>query len=364
MKILHLAYEDPAAPGAGGGSVRTAEINRRLSSRHDITAVVASYEGARERDEFGVRWVPVGRAEGRAGRLAYFASLPREVRRRRFDLLVDDFGAPFSTSFSPLFTKRPVVASVQWLFARDMARKYHLPFDVIEAAGLRQYSDFIAVSAWLADVIRRRRPKATIETIVNGVDPLAFGSMPTEPQYLVFLGRLDVRQKGIDMLVDIYRRLKASVINVPNLLIVGDGPDRGRVQQMVDKSGLADRVTLTGRVDGAAKYELLRAAHAVLMPSRFETFGIVAAEALACAIPIVAFDVGPLREVAERGGAALIRPFDVDAFATRAAEIIADRDVRRRLGVVGRSWARRYEWNEIASQQERHYLAAVAASGR
>lgn len=49
--------------------------------------------------------------------------LHRELRRRPYDLVVEDFGAPFSVGFAPLTTRRPVIASVQWLFARQMRAK-------------------------------------------------------------------------------------------------------------------------------------------------------------------------------------------------------------------------------------------------
>src|SRR5918997_2143896 len=170
MRILHLAYEDPLQPVSGGGSVRVREINRRLAERHEITNLVAAYPGAEPRVEDGVRWVPIGaRTRKKIAQLSYFALLGREVARRPHDLVVEEFGAPFSTGFSPLFTKKPVVASVQWLFASQMREKYRLPFDEVEGYGLRFYSDFIAVSDWLARDLRARRPGAHVETIPNGV---------------------------------------------------------------------------------------------------------------------------------------------------------------------------------------------------
>src|SRR5919107_3927405 len=133
MRILHLAYEDPAQPGSGGGSVRTREINSRLARRHQITAVVAGYPGARPRVEGGVRWIPLGTHSGtKLDRLIYFAGLGLAIRRYPHDLLVEDFGAPFSVGLGPLWTRRPVIASVQWLFANEMRQKYGLPFDLAE----------------------------------------------------------------------------------------------------------------------------------------------------------------------------------------------------------------------------------------
>ncbi len=364
MRILHLAYEDPLQPGSGGGSIRAREINRRIAGRHEITALVAGYPGAKPRVEDGIRWVPVGpRTGAKIDRLAYFALLGLEVVRRPHDLVVEEFGAPFSVGLSPLFTKKPVVASVQWLFASQMREKYRLPFDRVEGYGLRFYSDFIAVSDWLARDLRARRPGAHVETIPNGVEEIAYEAEATTPKHLLFVGRLDIAHKGGDFLLEILarvRRLRGG--RVPPLVIVGDGPDRGTMERQARQMGLSQSVEFRGRVEGPEKYRLIADAHAVLMPSRHETFGMVAVESLAAGGSLVAFDVGPLREVAGidgTTGARLVPPFDLDAFAREVVGLIDVPRSARRLREAGRRWARRYDWDEIAARQEKHYLRAV-----
>ena len=137
MKILHLGFEDPLMPGAGGGSVRTHEINRRIVRRgHQVTVLTTKYPGSAERNQDGVHYVPVGFGTGnnRLSRLlGYVICLPRAVRRRPgAHLLVEDFFAPFSTMAAPLWTKRPTVGMVQWLHAREKAREYKIPFHLLE----------------------------------------------------------------------------------------------------------------------------------------------------------------------------------------------------------------------------------------
>ena len=362
MRILHLAYEDPAQPGSGGGSVRTREINRRLSERHQITALVAGYPGAKPRVEDGIHWVPIGPCSGtKADRLSYFALLGPALRRFSYDLVVEDFGAPFSVGFAPLFTRKPVVASVQWMFASEMRSKYHLPFDWVEQFGLRFYHDFIAVSEWLAEMIRARRPGARVQVIANGIEALAFSVEPAAPRHLLFVGRLDTEQKGCDLLLESVARARAALGDaLPPLIVLGDGPDRSALERQARQLGLSDTVEFRGRVDGLTKYQLMASAYAVLMPSRFETFGMVAVEALAAGAPIVTFDVGPLREVAGGGGARLVAPFDVDAFAREITALVAQPEIVAQLRQQGRRWAGRYNWDQLALQQEAHYMETVA----
>jgi glycogen synthase len=361
MRILHLAYEDPRQPGSGGGSVRTLEVDRRLAERHEVTALVAAYPGARERIEDGVRWVPIGPPRrGRLPRLAYFAMLAPEVRRRRADVVVEDFGAPFGAAMSPLVARAPVVASVQWLFARQMRAKYGLPFDAVESAGLHLYDDFIAVSDWLADEIRRRRPAARVQTIANGVDQAAFRTATRPAEHLLFVGRLDREQKGTDLLVDIASHLHDMLgASMPPLLVAGDGPARRETERAMAVRGLDGRVRFLGRVEGTDKFELMASACCLLMPSRFETFGLVAVEAQAAGAPVVAFDVGPLREVAQGGGARLARPFDTSAFAREAAAFVERPALREEVAAQGRAWAARYDWDRIALAVEAHLERAV-----
>lgn len=367
MRILHLGYEDPAQPGSGGGSVRTREVNRRLAANHEVTVLTAGYPGAEPRVEDGVRWEPLWpRSGSKIDRLAYFALLGPAIARHPHDLLVEDFGAPFGPGFSPIYTRKPVVAVVQWLFAHEMREKYHLPFDKVEAAGMKLYSDFIVVSGWLAETFRHRVPKAAVSVIPNGIEPLAYKVVAQAPRHLLFVGRLDVMQKGCDLLVKIALRTRELLgERMPPILIAGDGPDRGLIEAAIQSEGVGDVVHLLGRVDGATKYQLMADSYAVLMPSRFETFGMVAVEAQAAGAPLIAFDVGPLREVASGGGARLVAPFDLDAFAAEVADLVANANETAVLRETGRRWARRYDWDEIAGAQERIYLEMAARrSGR
>lgn len=365
MRILHLAYEDPKQPGSGGGSVRTFEIDRRLVARgHEVTAVAAAYPSSRPRIDAGIRWEHLGpRRSGMTPRLAYFAMLGPVLRRHDSDIVVEDFGAPFSVGMTPLYTRRPVVASVQWLFAGQMREKYRLPFDLVEKAGIRSYGDFIVVSDWLAGEVRRRRPDAFVETIPNGVEPLAFTTVARPASHLAFVGRLDIAQKGGDLLIGIASRLMTLLgTAMPTIEVIGDGPDGARMQALVARAGLEHVVRFRGRLEGTGKFDLMAGAHAVLMPSRFETFGMVAVEAQAAGVPVVTFDVGPLAEVAGPGGARLVRPFDLDAFAAETALIVTGAHNREELGRMGRAWAARYDWDRIADRQEQHYLESLSRS--
>jgi glycogen(starch) synthase len=364
MRILHLGFEDHRMPGAGGGSVRTHEMNKRLvAAGHEVTVLTTGYAGAAERVQDGVRYVPVGAGRGanRLSRLAgYVSGLPAAARRYPdVDLVVEDFFAPFSTMAAPLWTGRPTIGIVQWLHARAKAREYGLPFQLVERAGVRRHHHLIAVSRGTADQLLAMNPRLRVDVIGNGVDPQAFTTTPRTGSDIVFLGRLEIVGKGLDLLLSAWAKACAHV--ECRLIVAGGGPDEPRVRARVAALGLSDRVSFTGWVRGAEKFRLLASARLVVVPSRHETFGLVALEALASATPVIAFDIPCLREVVPSGAGWRIPPFDVNALAKRIIETHADDEQLAAAGRAGRAFAESYDWDVLACLQADAYRAALDA---
>ena len=358
MRIVHLAFEDWRKPGSGGGAVRTREVAERLAPRHDVTLLVTPYRGARPRIERGVRYIPVGYPLGYwGGIVSYFLAVPFVARRLEADLVVEDFAAPIGSVLPRLWTRRPVVAVVQWLNAKEKAAQYHLPFHLVEAMGVRSHREFVAMSRDLAGKIREGNVSARIAVIPNGVPAAAFTVSTPRGDDVLYLGRLEIAQKGLDLLLTAIAAVRHQLPG--RLVLAGDGPDRKILRSRVERLGLSDRVTFLGRVDGDDKLRLLAGARVVAMPSRFETFGMVAAEALACGTPVVAFEIPSLREVVAPGTGILVPAFDVNAFAEALVALATDTARILELGARGREHARSYDWDQIAEQQEQVYRRAT-----
>jgi N-acetyl-alpha-D-glucosaminyl L-malate synthase BshA len=121
-------------------------------------------------------------------------------------------------------------------------------------------------------------------------------------------------------------------------VLVGDGPEYGRTRELVEGLGLTDRVRFVGVVDEVAP--LLAEADLLLLPSETESFGLVALEAMASGVPVIASRVGGLPEVVEHGVSGFLEPVgDVDAMADRALAILSDCATRNRFGRAGRERA-------------------------
>jgi glycosyltransferase involved in cell wall biosynthesis len=360
MRILHLDPDDMGNPLSGGGPVRTWEIYRRLARRHEITVLTPTFPGSTPRlDRDGIRYERLGRKVGDHGsshHLTFLASLPAAVRRHDYDLLVEDLMPPCAATWTPWFARRgrPLIASVQWFFAREYTRRLHLPFHWGEEYGIRMYRHFIVLTESMAGTIAARHPRADIRLVPNGVADDLFQIAPNAGEFLLYLGRIEIHAKGLDLLL-------AALALVPEaerlpVVVAGSGHEQARWEALLDESGMRPWVRLAGHVDAAERNRLLGACRCLIMPSRIETFGMTIAEANAAATPVIVWDSSPMTEVAAPSSLR-VPPFDVAALAAALAMIrsASDEEVVNR-GVQARQWARRYDWDSAARAQEDFYL--------
>lgn len=364
MKILHIDPDDIDNPLSGGGPVRTYEIYRRLAQRHEITVLTPTFEGATpEIVRDGVRYIRLGRKIGGHGsspHITFFFAFPRALKRYDYDLLVEDFMPPMSATFTPVWRgRRPLVASVQWWFAEALSQQYHLPFFLGERYLMRLYRRFIVLTEAMKELIQSRHARAAIAVVPNGVDDRLFALAPHFGDFVLYLGRIELEDKGVDLLLRAYARIPERE-RLP-LRLAGTGFQWDRCQRLVEELDLRAWVTFLGKVDGEGRAALLTECRFVCVPSRRETFGMVIAEACAAGKPVVLFDRWPMNEVAPREACILVEPFSIDAYgdAMRAMLRSSDGDLAAR-GERCRTSAVRYDWDRIALQQEQVYQHALA----
>lgn len=362
LRVLHLGFEDPRMPGSGGGSVRTREIDRRLAAAGmGVTVLTTRYPGCVDGVYDGVRYehVGIGRGSNRLTRLlGYVAVLPAAVHAHRdADLVVEDFLPPFSSMAVPLWTRRPVVGMVQWLHAREKARQYKLPFHLVERVAVRTHRSLITVSQGTAERLHAMNPAASVTVIGNGYDPEISAQPHRLGHDVLCIGRLELGGKGLDLLLAAWARASREVEG--DLVVAGHGPDEMRVRRLADHLGITARVRFVGWVSGAEKARLLAGSRLVVVPSRAETFGIVAVEALAAGTPVVAFDIPCLREVVPSDCGRLVPPFDVEALAGAIVDLYPRAEHLLALGAAGRSFAAGYDWDDLARRQAEVYSATV-----
>lgn len=371
MRILHLAFEDHRRPGAGGGSHRNWEVNRRLAAAgHDVEVVTAAYPYARPRVEEGVRYRHIGDGHGYfRSILSYHACLvPTALAVRRYavkpDVVVEEFAPPWSSLGASRLTGISNIGMVQGYFAAEKAAEYRVPKGLlvgIEKFGTRRHPQLIALSGDLAGRLEAAAPKSIVHRIGMGLDQeeiaRALGSGVDKVQgRIVFLGRLEVAQKGLDLLLQCVDLLEPAGAH---LLLAGDGRDQRAVAERVRECGAQDRVTLLGRVDGDEKWRLLASAQVCVVPSRYETFGLSALESLACGTPVVGFEIPCLRETVPRQAGQLVTPFDLREFRQALAELLADPGRCAEMGRAGRAYAASFSWGAVADATLSVYRGAI-----
>ena len=369
MRVLHLAFEDHLRPGSGGGSLRNREVNSRLSAMgHTVDVVAANYPGAQSRVEDGVRYRHCGLSRSYAFSLiSHQLCLPAVVaaatRRVQPDVIVEEF-APLTSSLGVgYWTRIPTVGVAQGFFAEEKAREYRLPPRLlvgIQQWGTRSHRQLVAVSEEVKRQLVDVSTASTVTVIPNGVDCAAaelarhFSTRQTV-NVVVFLGRLEIRQKGLDVLLGAMSRTDRRI----SLLIAGDGKDKKKIEAAIAEAGLQDRVQLVGAVHGEAKWRLIADAGLLVQPSRYETFGISVLEAMACGTPVVASDLPCLRELLPATAGLLVPADDPVALARGIDGLLAVPEQLRAMQQAGPEIASRYDWDTIARAQLAVYERAA-----
>jgi D-inositol-3-phosphate glycosyltransferase len=181
---------------------------------------------------------------------------------------------------------------------------------------------------------------------------------------LLYVGRL-APIKGLETLLDAMARLRAAGTRVHLSIVGGDTDEPLNGHEGALRARLA-RLDLGGTVTfvGAQPQERLRAWYAAadttVLPSHYESFGMVAMEAMACGIPVVASRVGGLQTTVRDGVTGLLVPdHDPAALADALDRLLGDPDLRFRLGREGVQWAARHRWPCIAEAVCREYAALV-----
>jgi D-inositol-3-phosphate glycosyltransferase len=184
----------------------------------------------------------------------------------------------------------------------------------------------------------------------------------------LYVGRL-APIKGLDTLLDALARVREHGRPLRLLVIGGDTDEpldghEGQLRRRVQRLGLGQAV----RFLGAQTQDTLRAyyvaADVTVLPSYYESFGMVALEAMACGSPVIASRVGGLTSTVRDGVTGFLVPEgDAPALAARLDAVLADPDLRWRLGREGVRWAARHRWPCVAEAICREYARLQPRAG-
>jgi len=360
VRILLLNYEFP--PLGGGGGVACFDVARHLAKRHHVDVVTTGFEGVPSfelRDGVRIHRVPVLARKHRetATKLSMLMYLPAAVRTvlqlsrtQPYDVMNTWFAVP-TGPVGALLSRLLGLPNLLTLVGGDlydpskrMSPHRSAPMRAAVRWVLRSATSVTAISS---DTMARARDyfgfSRAIEVIQLGVDRPEFSpaertdlGLSDDKFYVVSVGRLVPRKAFADLIAAMVAIDAAEV----ELLIVGEGPERGRLESLAERLGVANRVHLMGLLSEERKYQLLAASDVFALTSMHEGFGLVFLEAMHCGLPIVATDEGGQRDILEDGKTGfLVQPGDVAAVAAKIAWLRERPEECRLLGLHNRKRA-------------------------
>lgn len=362
MKILHILYDSIGNPWfGGGGAIRNQEIYKRMAKRHKITVLAGAYPYAvKETMVDGVKYIRLGTGNNVWQSLfSYSFNIFWYRNYEGYDLVVKDL-LPVCPVYTPfLRSEIPVIASIQnmeYYFFNTYKLLGILPWMNHEIS-IRVYKNYLLTAHSMHNLLKKKTVKdANITIIPYGIEDELFDVVPLEEDYILYLGRFDIFQKGLDTLLQSFKIVSEKFPQI-ELVFAGGGREEIKLKKLVEYLSLTPKVRFIGRVNGEKKRDLLKNCLFACRPSRFESFGLGALEASACGKAVIVSKVaGNLEVVKENETALIVEPDDIKQLALVMIELSENREKRKQLGESGRIWAKNFNWNNLTQKQEEFYL--------
>ena len=274
--------------------------------------------------------------------------------RGRFDAVIDEVNTvPF---FTPLWAGIP-----RFLLIHQLAREvwwYESPFPVnavgfaAEPLYLRLYrsTPAFAVSPSTISDLHRLGFRAPVTLVPEGLEPINVPTV-TRPSTasFIYVGRLAPSKRVHDVLT----AFAAFARSHPDsrLGLVGDGAAgyTARLRHQALRLGIEGRVDFWGRLDADAKHRRMAMAHALLMTSVREGWGLVVTEAAACGTPSIVYDVPGLRDAVQHEQTGLVVPPTPQRLAEAMQRLVGDPRLQQRLGVAAKAASAAFSWDRTAA---------------
>lgn len=354
LRTVHCIYDDPKNPWVGGGgAMRVFEIYRRLAGRVDATVITGNFPNARDEAIDGVHYRRLGaRSPYPWSRWSYARAATDYLSRAEYDVALFDFSAYTPIRIPP---HRPVGLVVHMLHGPTAVRRWgRIGGRVVrrtERRMLRRARWISTTSRWMLCQLEPLIVPGTHIRIVGSGVPDEFARVERhEENYLLYYGRFDLFQKGLDTLLEAFSQVVRRHPEL-ELRIAGRGKDAGRIIRLARELKIEQRVRILSDVDRNTVLSLFAGALALVMPSRLEGLPMVPAEAMAAGVPVIATSAGAVPEVvAPPEGGILISPDDPAALADAVLALVEDPARRVALSRSARRSAARFSWDTVAEQ--------------
>jgi glycosyltransferase involved in cell wall biosynthesis len=388
MRILHVVTAfprqkgDPIAPWL-------VELLQRLRARgHEIEVLASSYRGLGDQDQDGIRVHRFRYFPARWERLTHEETAPDRMRRSPLYAIMPLFFlvAGMRRAWSLARERRYDIVHVHWPMPMVLlgwaARRAHrmpmvttfygielrwvqsrLPFlKWLVRRAARTSSQAVAISSYTARELRKFAdvPIEVIPYTAELPPPAAATASREGDRSILFVGRL-IERKGVHHLVRALGMLRHRT--AARLVVIGDGPERPRLEQLAREVGVAEHVDFRGRVSDEDLRRAYAGADVFVLPSVLdarqdtEGLGVVLLEAMNYSVPVIASDIGGITDIVqhERTGI-LVPPGDERVLADALSRVLTDSELSRTLGEAGRQRLHdAFSWDRIVAQWEEVY---------
>ena len=216
---------------------------------------------------------------------------------------------------------------------------------------LETYNHIICVSNFVRDdIVARGFAPEKVSTVPSCLNTLPEMS-DEEGDFILSLGRL-VKTKGLDYMMDAMRDIDCK------LVICGKGPELKRLNKLVRKFKLEDKVEIKGWVSDEEKEELMSTCKMFVMPSIFESLGLTALEVMSYGRPMVCTDVNGLPETVGEGGI-IIPAKDPKAISNAVNSLLENNEKRKEFGIAARKQTEKFLWENHIDEILRIYQSVI-----
>ncbi len=289
------------------------------------------------------------------------------IKFEKIDLLHVHYAIPHATIAyivkSILATKGIKIPVVTTLHGTDITLVGTDPsFTPVVEFSINQSDGVTAVSEDLKkDTLRNFSIEKDIRVIYNFIDFERFRKIdkehfkkalaPEGEKILIHTSNFR-KVKRVDDVIKIFAKVNQDIPS--KLLLIGDGPERQRLEDLCRKMEICDDVRFLGKQD--AIEELLAVSDLFLIPSENESFGLAALEAMACHVPVISSDAGGLPELNIHGYSGCVLPIgDVDDMSKHAIELLQDPDLLAKYKNQAYERSREFDIDKILPLYEQFY---------
>jgi glycosyltransferase involved in cell wall biosynthesis len=382
MRILHVVTAFPRGPDDPITPWLVELLQRLRAAGHEVEVFTSAYKGSPDQTFAGIpvhrfryfprRWENLTHEETAPDRMrrsllyrvmplgfvaAGLLAIRRLTRRRHYDVIHVHWPLPLAL-FGWAAQRRGRPPIVTTFYGAEL----RLGFRRFLAWAARRSARVVAISSYTAAALRE------IVDVPIEVIPYAAALPPAPPAdaairagalTVLFVGRL-VERKGVRYLIEALAQLPAPQAR---LVIVGDGPERPRLEARARELGVADRVDFRGRVGDEDLRRAYQQASAFVLPAILdargdtEGLGVVLLEAMNYGVPVIASRIGGIVDIVmDQQSGVLVPPADAAALARALQQLLADPARARALGETGRRrLAEHFSWDAILARIEAVY---------